>query len=359
MDFLEMFTNQSQFSGNDFESDDLHKKELKNGDNTFRIVGKGRIFYTHSFDSKNNKGVSSICVKDEDGNGECDICKIWNGAWKVLNDVKKAEETGSKHPYSDDQVKQARLVTGDAINSRVGFKQSWGPKKNIALNVIDRDTRLNEKENHLSLLVKSEYVRGISAGKKSIYETLVKLLTRYKDELKAHYAKGHDWLPFDTILIKSGKGIDTDYDKEKGESKPLTEAELKMERYDLKAITKPTDAKIITRWLTEGTKSGSETEDSKVNDEFAAKANEKVDDIMPPSPEEKTVEEKPVQEKSVEEKPEEKKSGFTKKAVEEKKEDKTVEMDNCPTCDKMIDVSSSKCQHCGEEFAGYDSNSTF
>ena len=368
MDFLDMFTDTEQFKTEGFEEDNLIRKILKKGDNSFRIVGRGKIYYTHQFDAKNGVGVRSICTKNEEGEGECPTCQVWNGAWKVLNDVKKAEGTEANHSYSDAIIKQARIITGDSINPRMDFKQSWGAKKNIALNVIDKDSRINEKENHTSLLAKSEYDRGISAGRRSIYETLVKLLTRHKDELKAHYSKGHDWLPFDTVLIKSGKGIDTDYDKEKGEVRDLTKAELAYERYDLSELTKPTDVAQVTKWLKEGTKTDGKQKDEAGTDEFAQKADEKPDDMMPPKEEvknEKSEKETSKEEPQKEAKEESKKGGggFKKKdpPKEEPKKDESGgndEKDNCPTCDKLISTSVSKCPHCGEEFESYDADST-
>lgn len=348
MDFLDMFTDQNQFKSENFEEDNLIRKVLNDGDNTFRVVGRGRIYYTHNFDSKNGVGVRSICTKDEDGNGECPVCKVWSGAWKVLNAVKKAEEKQESHNFTDEQVRMARIITGDSVNPRMNFKQSWGAKKNIALNVIDRNSDINSKEKHLSLLTKTEYEKGISAGRRGIYETLVKLLSRHKDELNKHYSQGHDWLPFDTVLIKSGKGIDTDYDKEKGNVSPLTKEELEWERYNLAEIVKPTDTALVTKWLESGTKG-----DAKAEKKEEPKQQEDSTDVMPPK-EEQPKEETPAEEPK-------KKSGFTKKEPKEEpkpeKQDE-VEMDNCPTCDKLIDVNSSKCPHCGEEFEGYDSETT-
>ncbi len=37
---------------------------------------------------------------------------------------------------------------------------------------------------------------------------------------------------------------------------------------------------------------------------------------------------------------------------EPKKEE--VETDNCPSCEKLIAITSSKCEHCGEEFDSYE-----
>ena len=339
MDFLDMFTNSDQFTQNSFENDYI-KKTLSSGDNTFRIVGKGRFYYVHNFDSANKRRVSSICVKDEDGEGECEICRIYKTAWECINEVRKEEEKAleeNRHPlhnFTSEQVKMAEIVAGERTNPIVGFKQSWGAKKFIALNVIDRQSRIkNDEEKHTSLLCKNDYDVGISAAKRGIYEQIVKLLTRHRKELKEHYSKGHDWMPFDITLIKEGSGMDTSYDKERGESTPLTKEELAYKRYDLLKITQPTDAKILRKWLTVGTGTGKNDAEKD-----AQTIPEPKSDIF--APDDEVVKESPFK---IKEDPK----------VEPKKEEPT---DACPSCDKEIPISSSECEYCGCKFSGYTSS---
>lgn len=434
---LDQFTNAEQFKGGgSFIGKDVLKKTLKDGDNVYRIVGKGKVFYIHKFDAADKSKVTSICVKDEDGVGECPVCKKYREAWSII----KAVEKGESDDYSTDQIQMAEIVAGQRVNPNVGFKQSWGPKRMIALQVIDRDSNTNAKENHLSILCKSDYEFGISASKRGIYEVIVRLFGRYKNELKEHFQKGHDWFPFDVNLMREGKGMDTSYDKEKGDNKPLTAAELKYKRYDLDAITAPTSEKDVSMWLTSGVKKAAkkatvevdEDEDLFDNEEDVpapvskpkiaqkkpapVEVDEDEEEVVvaeqkkpapkkaatrkptpkKPAPVEEDVfggdevdvvsddgeeafggsddeveitqPKKPVQKKKpveaeivdedpfgieeeVVEKPAPKKESKVKvKAKKEPEEEK----DNCPSCDKLIPVTSKSCPYCKCEFEGYE-----
>lgn len=363
MDFVEMFTNKDQFvDSNSFQPDDeLHKKILRDGDNWFRIVGKGKIFWIHQFDSANGKRVRSICTKDEDGNGECEICKIYKEAWAKINEDKKAKDNGQPSPYDAKELDEARIIAGEIANPKLGWKMSWGAKRQIAMNVIDKDSKVNAKENHTSLLCKTAYDKGISASRRGIYENIVKLLTRHRVEIKEHYSKGHDWLPFDINLIKEGKRLDTTYDKERGETSPLTEKELAYERYNLDALLKPTNADIVHKWLTKGTgRKVNPNEDANTKTEAPEEDNDQ--DLIPPEKKLFSSPEPKKEKKKVEPPKEEPKPKSTlKPKVEPKKEEPAPqvkatneEMDNCPTCDKLIPVTSLKCPFCGCEFEGHD-----
>jgi len=444
---LDQFTNVEQFKGGgSFIGKDVLKKTLKDGDNNFRIIGKGKVFYIHKFDGADNSKLTSICVKDEDGIGECPVCKKYREAWAIL----KAVEKGEADDYSTDQIHKAEIIAGQRVNPNVGFKQSWGPKRMIALQVIDRDSNTNDKENHLSVLCKSEYEFGISASKRGIYEVIVRLFGRYKNELKDHFQKGHDWFPFDVNLMREGKGMDTSYDKEKGDNKPLTAKELKYQRYDLDAITAPTGEKEVTMWLTTGVKKAAKKPTVVEDDEDDTGLFEDEDEApvpvskpklaqKKPAPvevvedeEEVVVEEpkKPAPKKATAKKPTPKKPEPVeedvfggdeeaeveivsdadgdvfggdeeaevevvqpKKAAPKKKpvagvivdedpfgiEDEVVEKpapkkeskvkvkakkepeeekDNCPSCDKLIPVTSKSCPYCKCEFEGYEDDET-
>jgi len=434
---LDQFTNAEQFKGGgSFIGKDVLKKTIKDGDNVYRIVGKGKVFYIHKFDSADHSKVTSICVKDEDGVGECPVCRKYREAWAII----KAVEKGEADDYSTDQIQMAEIVAGQRVNPNVGFKQSWGPKRMIALQVIDRDSNTNVKENHLSILCKSDYEFGISASKRGIYEVIVRLFGRYKNELKEHFQKGHDWFPFDVNLMREGKGMDTSYDKEKGDNKPLTAAELKYKRYDLDAITAPTSEKDVSMWLLSGVKKATKkvvVDDGDDEDLFeteedlpAPVVKPKIAQKQAPVVEVEDEEEKPIHVekeaprkrasvKKVEKKPapveedvfggdevdvvsddsdeafggvddeveieivQPKKSVQKKKPVEPeivdedpfgieeevvekpapKKESKVKvkakkepeeEKDNCPSCDKLISVTSKSCPYCKCEFEGYE-----
>jgi RNA polymerase subunit RPABC4/transcription elongation factor Spt4 len=348
-DFLDMFTNKNQFENPDFQAeDDLLKKTLRDGNNDFRIVGRGRYFYVHRFDAANGVRVMSICPKDEDGNGECDVCVRYKNAWKVVNEHRKAEQAGESSPHDADTVRLAEVIAGERANPLINFKQSWGPKRHIALNVIDRDSDVNFKEKHTSLLCKSNYDKGISAGKKGIYEEIVKLLNRHRDEIKNWFQKGKDYLPFDIRLIREGKGMDTSYDKEKLESRDLTPEELALERYDLDELIKPTDLGTVKTWLTKGTKQKEKSDDKNQQKTSGSRKSEseRVESVFPTKTSKSAAQTtQPAQAECASEST---RGSFRKKELP--KVEPQEEMDACPECNKMIAITSSKCKYCGTEF---------
>jgi len=359
-DFLDMFTNRDQFNTGSFQDNsNLLKKSLRDGDNVFRIVGKGKYFFIHRFDAINGVRVMSVCTKDEDGNGECEVCKAYHGAWKIVNDNRKAQENGEQSKYDPEVVRKAEIVAGERVNPIIGFKQSWVARKYIALNVIDRESDVNFKEKHTSILCKNKYELGISAGQRGIYEEIVKLLNRNRDEIKQFFSTGVDYLPFDIRLIKEGKGINTSYDKERAETRNLTPEELALERYDFDSIIKPTDANVVHRWLTVGTKKKEGEQASQPVQQAVQPVQQPVQQPaqQPQTELDKEIQQNvfPVQQQS-QPSPVQTSGGFKpKEPVQQQpvQQQQPVEMDCCPSCDKMIPITSTKCQFCGTEFEGY------
>ena len=346
------YTNQEQFqSKKGFVSNDqYHRKILGAGDNRFRPVGEVKVFYIHKFDAANGVRVSSVCVKDKDGNGECRICREYKAAWKILNEIEKAEENGEDHGYERDQVTDAKIKAGVLKNPLIGFKHSIGPKRYTIFNVIDRDSDLNKREKHTSLICKNDYELGLTGGGRGIFEKVSKLLHKNRDEIKAHFAKGHEWLPFDVNLIRSGKGLDTTYEEARSESYDLTPEEVEYERYNLNDVVKVTPDKTLEKWLTKGT-SGKKKEESDGGPEAFYGED---DSVMPETSAQEAPKTEPKPEPKPEPRPAAKTGGFKKK--EAPKPEPDVETDHCPSCDKLIPITSTKCPHCGEEFETYESN---
>jgi len=377
-------TNQFKSGGGASNLADLHRKILRQGDNRFRIVGQVKVFWVHRFDAANGVRVMSICTKDEKGEGECLVCKKYKDSWKIINEVEKAQKNNTTHNFNEDQVRMAEIEVGRIPNPIIGFKQSCGPKRFVVFNVVDRDSDTNIKNNHCSVLCKSEYDLGISAGQRSIYEEIVKLMSRNRDEIKRHIEGGFDYLPFDINLIRSGQGINTDYDRERSESFDLTDQEKQYQRYDLTQLTTPTPEGIVNMWLTTGTKKDRDEDkqtqtpvqqqpyqqpkptkvaqpvvqpqpaQTQSTQPYAAPAQQPVQQPVTQQPvtqqpvTQQPVTQQPVVQQPVPQQPVQQPMQQTV-AVQQN----TAQMDACPTCNKLIPVTSAKCQHCGEEFSSY------
>ena len=343
---LEQFKSDSQKVGSFFKDEDLIKKVIKHGNNTFRIVGPGKVYWLHRFKAANGVNVMSICTKDKDGNGgdDCPVCQRWKEAWRIVENPKQ---------YTPQQVEEADVIVGNKKAPGMNFSQSWGAKRHIGLNVLDRDQpEINAGANHTSLLCKTEYDRGITAAKKGIYEEIVKLNARNAAELQAH---PHDWFPYDITLIKEGKGIDTSYDKEKGQSYPVSEAELKYERYNLDELLKPTDLNIVHKWLTKGTGGG----DAVQNQQAQPPVQQQQQQYAPP-PQSQGVQQPPaqppVQPQTTVPPQTQPQGGFQIQppvAPQTPPPTAAAQTAPCPKCKANIPITSQSCQYCGVKFAGY------
>lgn len=366
-DLLNMFTNPDQFKTNEggFQDDNYIKKILHDGDNKFRGVGRAKVYYVHRFRAKNGVRVTSICPRDEDGNGseDCLICQKVKTAWKIYNANEKAKEDRVQCEYTPAQVQTASVMVAKVRDPELGFPAGWGAKRTVAWNVIDREGDINAKEKHTSLLCKSEYDLGISAAKNGIYENVVQLLSRHRGEVRDHFEKGHDYLPFDMILIKSGKGIDTKYDKERCPTADLTEEEKNYTRYDLDKVVRVTDMKLVKKWLEKGTdKKDDKAKDTQAQDQgqpaqqtatqteqAPAQTAQQPAQTQPPAQQtqQPAAEQPPAQEATQVAETDRQGGNGAAPAGD------GAEMDNCPTCNNLIAISSTQCPHCKEQFAGY------
>lgn len=390
---FDVLTNTQQFQSSGFtKNSEYHRKLLRDGDNRFRIIGDIRILYIHKFVAANGVQVTSVCSKTDD-NKECgcDVCTTYKDAWKVMNAVNDAIKEQTQCSYSPEEIQMARILTGQQgfIHPAMKFEQSWGAKRWALMNVIDRDSDLNRREGHTSLLCKSDFELGISAGQRSIYEEIVKVLTRSTQEIKAFMEAGKHYLPFDINLIRSGKGKGTQYDRERSDSYDLTPEELGYEMYDLHSILKPTPDATIKKWLTTGTdkkrndsnqqEQGSEAgqmpsrpSNIQAGHGFAKSAQPQTSQPLSQQPVTSGFS-KPVvksqslpignPQSSVQQSttPMPQQSGFRKPApapttttIATQPQAQEVEMDYCPTCNEHIPVTSAKCPKCGEIFDGYD-----
>ena len=384
MDWLDDLTNTEQFEQQGGESftrrEDLVTKELVHGDNKFRIVSRPKIYWVHRFQAANGTFVQSICTKDKDGNetSPCSVCARVKAAWKIYNDKDKSQ-------YTREDIEEAEVMIGKRAAPNGKFEQSWSAKRMVSMNILDRDSTVNAEKAHTSLLCKTQYDLGITAAQKGIYEEIVKLLSRHREQIAAH---GEEWLPFDIILSKAGKGKSTSYDKYQGDTYGLTEEELAYEQYNLDDLLQPTDMALVDKWLTVGTKGslpqaeeGAEPVQNTVQHRPAAPAQAKPAAAKPtatapksdattakptatspkPTTAAPAAKAAPTQPKPV---VAGKPAGLKPKAAPppppvETAPEATEEMAECPgnfdeggnhiPCGKLIPVSSTKCPHCGVE----------
>jgi len=398
-DLFDMLTNTEQFSSGGY--DDLLKKTFdKSEESTFRLRGHGRKLYVHQFKAKDGILVRSICTKDKEGNGgdDCPLCQKHQRAWDIIKEDKEAQDKGKKSPHDAKKLKAAKLFTGQEKDPKTGYPANCGARKMILWNVIDRDSDINKNENHCSVLCKSEYDLGISAGWNGIYEKIVYRINRNQSEFREHLLSGGDGAPFDITVVKKeegkGKKKKTSYHAEKDNSSVLTDEEMGYELYDLEKLTKPTSLKLIEKWLTKGVgkqddddkdktdddkttsrrgssskkdkPSGDDDGDTKTNDDSDTGTDDGGSDDENKDEDGQSTE-------SNEEKPSGDDDGDTGtddggsndenkdedgQSTESNDEDGDgVETDNCPECGKKIQVTLEKCPHCGEELEYEDENS--
>lgn len=325
---------------------DFLKKVLRDGDNRFRAVGEIHIAFEHWFQAADGSRVHSVCTRDYDAELDgaepnyCEVCKEYKAAWDVYN-----EPDG----HSEEELHSAMVKIGKAKSEGSEFESSWKAKEFAYINIIDREDDVCQEKNHTKVLCKSESQPGISAGNGGILDEIIELADEYGD-----------YEAYDIKIKRTGKKRDTSYRGFKDKERELTPEEKAYERYDFKAIVKPTKAEVVKRWLTEGVKGG------EGEGEESSGETEKTDSKKQETKVEKKIETKV--ERKVEtkvEKKEEKKVEppkgklAVKKVAEPEPEPEPEQADEsdlaeCPECSAMISIDSTSCPKCGVEFEGVE-----
>jgi len=303
------------------EKIEFQKKILRPGDNRFRIIGDVKFVYEHWFISADGVPIHSICCKDENGKGECAICKKYNEAQMLLNG--EAELTA-------EQLHNARIIVGEEIFGDAKFPNSWKAREYAYFNVIDRDNNWCKDNKHTVILCKSASQAGLTSGKGGIFNEIIDVIDENGD---------YETNAYDIRIKKSGRQMETDYRGYLDKEVALTPEEKQYAIYDLDEITRPTPEDQLIKWLTIGVKKKDDNaveskEKVKIVSSVKKPANDvhdvKEDTLSSPEP---TIKEK-------------------MKTVAPKVEE--VEMAECPSCGKEIPITSSKCQYCHIEFENTD-----
>jgi len=360
-DFLNQLCNPDQFKaggGSFINVDDLVRKIIRHGDNRYRQVGPGRFFFTHNWKAKNGTWVTSVCPKsdlDEGETNDCPKCAQAGKAWEIFNEFEKSVKENRQCAYANQEIVAAKIFLGKMVAPGEKYSNNEAARKMILIQGLDRDTDVCQRNKHLALLCKDEYGLGITAARNGIWEPISGLYNRHRAEIQKHMEQGptFNWLPFDIILIKSGKNLDTKYERERCESEALTEEELGFERYDLPELTKVTPLEVVQRWIDVGTKSGKKSDDageSGNSDSSEGKTSS--------SPNSSSQSNKPAESGDNAEA-----TGTTDNAPSQSDvapppsqspNSDDVEKANCPSCDKLIPTTSTSCPECNCEFEGYE-----
>ncbi len=336
---------------------DFERKIVKDGGNLMRIVGDIVFVFEHWFKSADGVSVHAISTKRYNEEGEVVGSYLLDDVYSDARVLLADEDGLAEGKYSEAEIERAEIIVGDRKADGDQFPSAWKGREYAYMNVIDRDDNWCEKNKKTKILCKSKSQAGVSSGKNGIFDAIVEMFEEYGD-----YEK------YDIKLKKSGKKLETKYSCFKDDESELTDEEKEYELWDLEAITIATPEATVKKWLNEGVKGdkkGEEKTDKPKKKSVFAKGGGLKKKEPESEPETETDPEEKVGKKvakKVEKKAATKDTGKKKLTVKKKEPEPEPEpeeeMAECPECEAMIPVTSSKCPECGVAFEGLEDEGT-